>query len=253
MPPEPNALVVEEVSAATPGDGNRRGGVRRANFRMARGELVAVLGRSGSGKSALLKVCGGLQQPSSGRVLVAGLDLSELDSVGRESLLRQTIGWVFQSPRLVPLMTAEENILLATRLAGAPRAEAQRLSAAALEAVGLADRGRQRAGDLSRGERQRVALARALVKAPALIIADEPTAQLDSATAGGILSLLGDAARSDIAVLFSTHDENEAARADRFLVIDEGVLQEARRAGARRASMPPRPPRLPPSLLQRPS
>jgi putative ABC transport system ATP-binding protein len=215
--------------------------------------VVAILGRSGSGKSALLALCGGFQRPQSGRVLVAGLDLSELDSGGRESLLRQSVGWVFQSPRLVPLLTAEENVALAMRLAGAGEAEALAFSERALQAVGLAGRAQQRVTDLSRGERQRVALARALVKAPALVIADEPTAQLDSATAGEILSLLAEAARSDVAVLFSTHDESEAARADRFLVMDEGVLQEARRARGRRAVMPPGASRPPPSLLRRSS
>jgi putative ABC transport system ATP-binding protein len=151
------------------------------------------------------------------------------------------------------VLTAEENVALAMRLAGGREAEARTLSEAALQAVGVAHRAGQRAANLSRGERQRVALARALVKAPALIIADEPTAQLDSATADEILSLLAEAARSDVAVLFSTHDENEAARADRFLVMDEGVLQEARRARGRRPAMPPRNPRVPPALLERSS
>jgi putative ABC transport system ATP-binding protein len=251
MPAERDVLVVEEVSASAPAGADRRGGVRRASLRVARGELVAVLGRSGSGKSALLGLCGGFQQPQSGRVLVGGLDLGELDARGRESLLRRTIGWVFQSPHLVPLLTAEENVALAMLLMDSPEADALALTRAALEAVGLGDRARQRAADLSRGERQRVALARALVKAPVLIIADEPTAQLDSATADEILSLLADAARSDVAVLFTTHDESEAARADRFLVMDEGVLEEARRARGRRPTLPTRPPRRPPSLVER--
>jgi putative ABC transport system ATP-binding protein len=253
MPPEGDVLVGEELSAAPPGGGTRRGGVRRASLRVGRGELVAILGRSGSGKSALLGLCGGFQRPLAGRVLVAGLDLGELDAAGRESLLRRTVGWVFQSPRLVPVLTAEENVALAMRLAGGREDEVRTLSEAALQAVGLAHRAGQRAANLSRGERQRIALARALVKAPALIIADEPTAQLDSATADEILSLLAEAARSDVAVLFSTHDENEAARADRFLVMDEGVLQEARRTRGRRPSMPPGNPRVPPALLERSS
>jgi putative ABC transport system ATP-binding protein len=253
IPAERDVLVVEDVSGSAPGTGSRRAGVRHASLRVGRGELVAVLGRSGSGKSALLALCGGLHQPQTGRVLVAGLELGELDAAGRESLLRRTIGWVFQSPRLVPLLTAEENVALAMRLAEEPESQVLPLSLAALEAVGLSERAGQWARDLSRGERQRVALARALVKAPTLIIADEPTAQLDSATAEDIVSLLEEAARSDVAVLFSTHDEEEAARADRLLVMDEGFLQEARRSRARRASMPPRPSRLPHSVLQRSS
>lgn len=242
MASERDVLVAEELSSSQAAEGNRRGSVKRASLRVARGELVAVLGRSGSGKSALLALCGGAQRPQSGRVLVGGLDLSELDAAGRESLLRLTVGWVFQSPRLVPLLTAEENVALAMRLTGAGEVESQGLTERALQAVGLAHRAGQRAAELSRGERQRVALARALVKAPALVIADEPTAQLDAATAGEILALLAEAARSDVAVLFSTHDETEAARADRFLVMEEGVLQEARRArgrgGAATAGLP---------------
>ena len=117
MAPEGDVLVAEELSASAPGGGARRGGVRRASLRVGRGELVAILGRSGSGKSALLGLCGGFQRPQASRVLVAGLDLGELDAAGRESLLRRTVGWVFQSPRLVPVLTAEENVALAMRLA----------------------------------------------------------------------------------------------------------------------------------------
>jgi putative ABC transport system ATP-binding protein len=253
MPADRDVLVMEDVSGAASGAGSRRGGVLRASLRVGRGELVAVLGRSGSGKSALLALCGGLEPPATGRVLVAGLELGEMDSRGRELLLRRTIGWVFQTPRLVPLLTAEENVGLVMRLAEEPEAEVLPLSLAALEAVGLGGRVKQRACDLSRGEQQRVALARALVKAPTLIIADEPMAQLDSATAADIGALLEEAARSDVAVLFSTHDEEEAARAHRLLVMDEGVLQEARRPRGRAATVPPRPSRLPHSLLQRSS
>jgi putative ABC transport system ATP-binding protein len=248
--PERTVLVVEDVAAQ--GE-TRRGGVRRASLKLARGELVAILGPSGSGKSALLGVCGGFQRPLSGRVLVGGLDLADLDAAGRDSLLRTTIGWVFQSPRLVPLLTAEENVALAMQLAGAPAAEARALSREALQAVGLGERGRQRAGDLSRGERQRVALARALVKRPALVIADEPTAQLDASTAAEILSLLADAARSGVAVLFSTHDENEAARAARYLIMEEGILQEPRPPRGRRVPAATRQFRLLSVLRRRPS
>src|ERR1700716_3262293 len=131
MPPERDVLVVEDVSGSASGASSRRAGVRRASLRVGRGELVAVLGRSGSGKSALLAVCGGL--PPAGRVLVAGLELGELDAAGRESLLRRTVGWVFQSPRLVPLLTAEENVALAMRLAEEPESQVHPLSLAALE------------------------------------------------------------------------------------------------------------------------
>src|SRR5262249_62255616 len=145
----------------------------------------------------------------------------------RRVFLQSTVGWVFQAPRLVPLLSAAENVALAMRIAGEPEAEAMRMTEAALEAVALEERAHLRADQLSRGERQRVALARALVKAPALVIADEPTAQLDTATASEIVGLLHDAARSDVAVVFTTHDEAEAAQADRTLVMEVGILHEA--------------------------
>ena len=236
MQGEGDMLVLDGAAGPGAAAGSRRGRVLQASARVARGELVGVLGRAGSGKSALLALCGGLERPRAGRVLVGGSDLGELDAVGRESLLRRSVGWVFQSPRLVPLLTAEENVSLAMRLAGDTAADLLNLSLAALAAVGLADRAQHRASDLSRGERQRVALARALVKAPALILADEPTAQLDSANAADILTLLQEAARSDVAVLFTTHDEEEARRAHRYLLMDDGVLREASvgDSGARR-------------------
>jgi putative ABC transport system ATP-binding protein len=194
---------------------------------VGRTELVAVLGRSGSGKSTLLAMCGGLDRPDQGRVRVAGRDPVAMDHEARRTFLQRDVGWVFQAPMLVPIMTAAENVTIAMRIAGEREADAERMTQLALEAVGLERRAGCLADELSRGERQRVALARALVKGPALVIADEPTAQLDSGTAAEILSLLRDAARSDVAVLFSTHDEAEAAQADRVLVMEEGVLRES--------------------------
>jgi len=160
-------------------------------------------------------------------VLVDGTDVTQLSEERRRWFLQSTVGWVFQAPRLVPLLSAAENVAMAMRIAGEPEAEAMRMTAVALEAVALEERAHLRADQLSRGERQRVALARALVKAPSLVIADEPTAQLDTATAGEIVSLLHDAARSNVAVVFTTHDEAEAARADRTLVMEDGILHEA--------------------------
>lgn len=199
--------------------------VRWASLHVGRHEVVALLGRPGSGRSALLEVCGGLERQEQGDVRVNGWDLAALDDRERRTLLQREVGWVFQAPMLVPLMTAAENVAIAMRIAGERPADAERMTAAALEAVGLDHRAGRRAEELSRGERQRVALARALVKAPSLVIADEPTAQLDPGSAGEILSLLRDAARSEVAVLFSTHDEAEAAQADRVLRMEEGVLR----------------------------
>jgi len=223
---QPDVLVAQDLVRFFPVRDRHVMAVRRASFRVDRRELVAVLGRSGAGKSTLLALCGGLDQPDQGRVHVNGWDLAALNDAERRTFLQREVGWVFQSPMLVPVLTAAENVGIAMRIAGEREAEARRLTQMALEAVGLEERAGRRAEELSRGERQRVALARALVKAPSLVIADEPTAQLDSGTAAEILSLLRDAARSDVAVLYSTHDEGEAAHADRVLVMDGGVLAE---------------------------
>jgi putative ABC transport system ATP-binding protein len=220
-------LVAEGVARSFQTGARRMGGLRRASLRVAPHELVAVLGRSGSGKSTLLAVCGGLDRPDEGQVRVNGRDLARLGDADRRMLLQREVGWVFQAPLLVPILTAVENVAITMRIAGEREADANNMAMLALEAVGLEERAGRRADELSRGERQRVALARALVKAPSLVIADEPTAQLDSGTAAEILSLLRDAARTEVAVLFSTHDEAEAAQADRVLVMEDGVLRPA--------------------------
>jgi putative ABC transport system ATP-binding protein len=224
----PDVLVADELFRAYRSGDRDVIVVRRASLRVARQELVAVLGRSGSGKSMLLAICGGLERPDEGRVSVNGWDLATLNDIERRTFLQREVGWVFQTPMLVPMLTAAENVTIAMRIAGERAADAERTTLAALEAVGLDERAGRRAEELSRGERQRVALARALAKAPSLVIADEPTAQLDSGTASEIMTLLRDAARSDVAVLLSTHDEAEAAQADRVLVMEDGVLRDPR-------------------------
>jgi putative ABC transport system ATP-binding protein len=225
----PHSLVVDGVARA-PRAGDRHGtGARCASPHVGSREVVALLGRPGSRKSALLAVCGGLDRQDQGDVTISGRDLAALDDAERRTLLQREVGWMFQSPMLVPMLTAAENVAIAMRIAGERPADAERMTMAALEAVGLEHRAGRPAEQLSRGEGQRVALARALVKAPALVIADEPTAELDPASAGDIVSLLRDAARTEVAVLFRTHDEAEAARADRILVIDRGVVRESSR------------------------
>lgn len=205
--------------------------MRRASFTIAEAELVVVIGRSGSGKSTLLSLCGGLDQPDVGRVLVAGRDVSTLRDRAREAFWQRTVGWLSQNAGLLALLSAEENVALAARIAGESGAEAARLAALALEATGLSERADHREDELSGGERQRVALARALVRAPALLIADEPTAQLDGRTAAGILGLIREAADSGTAVLMATHDEHVAAIGDRVLRMDDGTVSEPGAAG----------------------
>ncbi|HKF78628.1 MAG TPA: ABC transporter ATP-binding protein [Candidatus Dormibacteraeota bacterium] len=198
--------------------------LHRASLIVRRGELVVLLGRTGAGKTTLLNCCGGLDRPDAGAVRVAGSEVTALSGAELERFLRRTVGWVFQTPGLLPLMTALENVSLAAEMLGRSRTEAASAAGAALEAVGLADRAAHRGGELSGGEQQRVALTRALVKAPALLLADEPTAQLDSETAAVISGLIREAADGGAAVLFATHDESVGRLADRVVTIEDGIL-----------------------------
>jgi putative ABC transport system ATP-binding protein len=220
----PDVLLADEVSRWFRAGGRQVWAVRRASLQVAEAELVVLLGRSGSGKSTLLSLCGGLDRPDVGRVLVGGRDVSTLRGGAREAFLQRTVGWVSQNAGLLSLLSAEENVTLAARIAGESGPEAARLAALALEATGLAERADHREDELSGGERQRVALARALVRAPALLIADEPTAQLDGRTAAGILGLIREAADSGTAVLMATHDEQVASIGDRVLRMEDGKL-----------------------------
>jgi putative ABC transport system ATP-binding protein len=194
------------------------------------GELVALVGASGSGKTTLLGLLGGLDKPDSGRILIEGRGLAELDKAARLALRRRVIGFVFQSPGLVPLMTACENVALALEVNGADPLIAEAGAMTALERVGLRERARHRTHELSGGEQLRVALARALVKSPAILLADEPTGQLDSETGAIIFALMRDVASSGTAVLMATHDDVLAQGADRVLTLVDGTLSAATEA-----------------------
>jgi predicted ABC-type transport system involved in lysophospholipase L1 biosynthesis ATPase subunit len=200
--------------------------LRHVSFEVRRGEKVALLGKSGSGKSTLLNILGGLDQPSGGRVEVAGQDLGRL---GRKQLARhrlQTVGMIFQSFNLIPSRTALENVELPMLFAGRPPLERRRTARESLEAMGLGARLHHRPSELSGGEHQRVAIARALVNRPAVLLADEPTGNLDSATAGEIIAiLLEHLKRDDTTLILVTHDEELARRcADRILWLRDGTL-----------------------------
>jgi putative ABC transport system ATP-binding protein len=220
-----DVLVAEGLSRWFTVGEERVGAVRGASLRVGAAELVAVVGRSGAGKSSLLFLCGGLDRPDAGRVEVAGQDVAALRDADLQRFLQRTVGWVFQSAGLLPLLTAEENVALAQRLLGRSEAEASAAARAALAAVGLAERASHRAGELSGGEPQRG--ARALVKSPALLIADEPTGQLDTETAQAVMAALRRAADGGTAVLLATHDPAAAEVADRVLHMDDGVLSRA--------------------------
>ncbi|MDP2995044.1 MAG: ABC transporter ATP-binding protein [Anaerolineales bacterium] len=168
--------------------------------------FTVVMGPSGSGKSTLLYLLGGLDRPTSGQIAVNGQRLDELDENKLALFRRQTVGFMFQSFNLIQSMTAEENVGFPMQFAGIAPKERARRSKELLEQVGLADRGHHRPGELSGGQQQRVAAARALVNNPNLILADEPTGNLDTASGAGIMQLLADLHQSGRAVLVVTHD-----------------------------------------------
>jgi putative ABC transport system ATP-binding protein len=185
------------------------------------GERVALVGRSGSGKSSLIAVAAGLERPTGGQVLLFGKDLKALDEDGRARLRRGRVSLVFQAFHLLPNMTAEENV--AAPLEIARRKDAMAEARAWLDRVGLAPRARHYPHQLSGGEQQRVALARALAPRPALLFADEPTGNLDSANAAHVADLMFDlAAESGAALLLATHDAGLASRADRVVTLEDG-------------------------------
>ena len=197
--------------------------VRELSLEIAAGESVAIVGPSGAGKSTLLALLAGLDTPTSGRVLLAGENLTALDEDGRARLRAERVGFVFQAFHLIPALTALENVMLPLELAG--RRDAQTLAAQTLERVGLGARTGHYPRQLSGGEQQRVALARAFVTRPAVLFADEPTGNLDSATGTRVCDLLFGLNRDlGTTVVLVTHDRTLAKRCGRVLHMDAGRL-----------------------------
>jgi putative ABC transport system ATP-binding protein len=190
------------------------------------GELVIVRGRSGSGKTTLLNILTGLDDPTQGRVRIVGQDIAPLSETARALLRRQHVGMMFQNAHLIPLLTAQENVEVPLRLSHVKPASARSKRAQhALDLVELLPRAHHRGAELSGGEQQRVALARAVVASPQLVVADEPTGNLDSQTARAIAALLTDLAhREQIGVLVATHDATVVSAADRVLQLQDGML-----------------------------
>ncbi|MFF4248051.1 ABC transporter ATP-binding protein [Streptomyces sp. NPDC001822] len=201
--------------------------LRGVSFEIPRGELVALKGRSGSGKTTLLNLVGGLDTPDAGRITVGGTDLSQLGEDGLLELRRDRIGFIFQSFGLIPILTAAENVGVPMRLRKTDPAEREERVALLLALVGLGDHAQQRPGELSGGQQQRVAIARALANRPALLIADEPTGQLDAETGLAVMQLLRAVVRSEgVTVLVATHDPQLLGFADRVLELSDGHIVE---------------------------
>jgi putative ABC transport system ATP-binding protein len=210
--------------------------LRGISLTIMAGETVALLGPSGSGKSSLLMVLAGLERPSAGRVELAGQDLAALNEDGLARLRRHHVGIVFQSFHLIPTMNALENVAIPLELAGDRNALA--VAGAALERVGLGHRLAHYPGQLSGGEQQRVAIARAFAAGPQLLLADEPTGNLDGETGRAVMDrLFAEHARLGTALLLITHDAELAARCEREIVLADGRVVEERQAAPRRRAL----------------
>ena len=200
------------------------------------GELVAVMGPSGSGKSSLLLLAGGLDAATSGEVLVEGVPLSGLDAAGLASLRRRSVGYVFQDLNLLPALTAAENVALPLELDGVPARVARERALRALDEVELGSSARRFPDEMSGGEQQRVAIARALIGDRRLVLADEPTGALDSVTGETVLELLRARVDAGAAGLLVTHEPRHAGWADRVVFLRDGrVVDEARASSGQRS------------------
>ncbi len=219
------AIKVEGLAKTYRGEGAPVTVFSGLSFELSEGVLAAVMGPSGVGKSTLLHLIGGIDRPDAGRAEVFGRSLEELPSRERAHFRNARIGFVFQFHHLLPEFTAEENVAFPCRIAGLPEREARRRAVEMLERVGLADRRGHGARALSGGEQQRVAIARALVRNPSLLLADEPTGNLDAAAAGGVFDLVRALHRERaMTTVIVTHNPEIAERCDRLFVMSrEGV------------------------------
>jgi putative ABC transport system ATP-binding protein len=201
--------------------------LRDVDLRVGRGEIVAVRGRSGSGKTTLLSLIGGLDRPTTGQAFVDGASVGDMGPDALVDLRRRKIGFIFQAFGLLSILSAGENVEVPLRLVGADRREREDRVAVLLELVGLGDRAKHRPHELSGGEQQRVAIARALANRPDVLLADEPTGQLDSHTGRSIMGLLRAVVRSEgVTALIATHDPMLIDLADRVVLLRDGRIVE---------------------------
>ncbi len=222
-----NEVIQARQIVKTYNGGVRVEALRGVDLTVERGSFMAIMGPSGSGKSTLLNILGGLEVPTAGELLLEGIEVGTMSDDERTLLRRRRIGFVFQQFNLLPIFSAIDNVALPLRLEGNRSAEADRRAAAMLDLVGLADRRNQLPSQLSGGEQQRVAIARALVADPAIILADEPTGNLDSANGDRVIGMLRQLVDTQgHTVVLVTHDASVAARADRVVHMRDGLIVE---------------------------
>jgi lipoprotein-releasing system ATP-binding protein len=224
---EPDALILRDIRQSFPQAGGRLHVIQDATLTVRRGEMVALIGPSGSGKSTLLHISGLLEKPEGGELWMCGVAAHFLSDAQRTELRRNTVGFVYQYHHLLPEFSALENVVLPQMIARKPRRDAQKRGRALLETVGLGQRLTHRPAKLSGGEQQRVAIARALANGPSLLLADEPTGNLDHHTAEEVFELLSRLVHEmGLAALIATHNLELANRMDRTLSIDDGRVVE---------------------------
>lgn len=199
--------------------------VRGVNIKLSQGEMVAIMGPSGCGKTTLLNVLSGIDEPSSGQVLVDGKQLFGISDDERTEMRAHNFGFIFQNFNLLPVLSAVENVELPLLLIGTASSEAREGALKALTSVGLEDRANHRPSELSGGQQQRVAIARAIVHSPSVILCDEPTGNLDSGTSGEVMQLLKKInIENNSLLLLVTHDIKIAQQCDRILQMDDGII-----------------------------
>ena len=221
------AITTEDVSRVYASDSGDVQALRDINIDVKRGQFVALRGRSGSGKTTLLNCIGGLDNPTTGTIWIQGVDISTMDELERTAWRRERIGFVFQQMGLLPSFSAYENLDVMARLGGVTRGDRRKRILDSLERVDLLDYYDHRPYEMSGGQQQRIAIARALVTAPDLILADEPTSELDSETTHQVLAVLLDFVRTKgTSILLSSHDPIVDEYADRIITLSDGRISD---------------------------
>ncbi len=228
------AILAKQVHKSYPSGRRRLEVLRGLSLQVEPGEMVAVVGESGAGKSTLLHLLGALDRPDAGSILLNGTEVANLSPGDRAGFRSRDVGYIFQFHHLLPEFSAVENTLLACLIRREPFREARRRALTLLEELGLLERADHRPAELSGGEQQRVAIARALVGSPAVLLADEPTGNLDFRTSEAVFSLIRNAvSRRGTTTVLVTHSERLARRCDRVQVMEEGVLRNLSGSGYR--------------------